>query len=250
MITIIITILFNLYNKINAYTGEMTSYGAISGNQFCGFIDNSWNYNNLMTAAINYEQIDNSLSCGLCAAITYKNKTNIVLIDNMCPECKYGDLDVSHQAWNKITGNADYSRNQIDWEFSTCDNFLKNDNNIILRPYNINYWWLSINPSNLLCGINSMYISLQNGDWIQMERKNEKMNGLYFIYQNFVKTPFKFKLINMYNEEIITEEYDKIYDVFNTGKQFNCKNADCLINVHNKQEIISEKPIPLPTPSC
>ena len=231
MITIILTILFNLFTQSNAYTGEITSYGAMNTNQFCGFIDSSWNYNNLMTAAINGKQIDNSLSCGLCAAVTYNNKTEIVLIDNMCPECKHGDLDLSQQAWEKLTGNRNFGREKASWEFVTCDRFLKDEKNIILRPYSINYWWLSINPSNLLCGMEKMFISFKDENWIEMERKNEKMNGLYFIYHNQVIPPFKFKLINLYGEEIITENYNEIQQIFNIGKQFSCSSEDCIVDI-------------------
>ncbi len=225
----------NLSVYVSAFSGDITSYGASEENQFCGFKSFSWNYNNLMTAAINMPMIDNSLSCGLCANVKYKDKIETVLIDNLCPECKFGDLDLSNQAWQKIVGNSNYGREKATWEFVECDKFIKNtseDNGgLILRPHHINYWWLSITPSNMKCGISNMFISLKeidNGAWKEMERNNNAMNGLYFIYHNNVRGEFKFKIVSKFGEEIETDSYTEIKETFFIKKQFACKETeDC-----------------------
>ena len=80
---------------IAMFTGDLTAYGADLNNGFCGFKNSSWNYNGVLTAAINQPQIDHSRSCGLCAAVSYNGKTTMILIDNLCSECKSGDLDLS-----------------------------------------------------------------------------------------------------------------------------------------------------------
>lgn len=211
----------------------MTSYGASEENQFCGFKSASWNYNNLMTAAINIHMIDNSLSCGLCANVKYKEKIETVLVDNMCPECKFGDLDLSNQAWKKLTGNSNYGREKITWEFVSCDKFIKKENSeqggLVLKPHHINYWWLAMTPSNMKCGVSNMFISFKGkSDWIQMERNNNAMNGLYFIYHNHIQGEFKFKVLSKYGEEIETDWYKEIKEVFYIGKQFKCEEMeDC-----------------------
>jgi expansin (peptidoglycan-binding protein) len=183
-----------------------------------------------MTAAINMPMIDNSLSCGMCAIVKYKDKKETVLLDNLCPECKYGDLDLSNQAWEKLTGNKNYGREKITWDFANCDKFIKPEKNgVVLTPHHINYWWLSITPSNFKCGINNMFIMFKDkGSWIEMERKNSNMNGLYFIYHAHVQGEFKFKVLSKFDEEIETDWYSEIKEEWTLGKQFKCEQAvDC-----------------------
>lgn len=220
------------------FAGDITSYGAMPENQFCGFKKNSWNYRELLTGAINIEQIDNSLTCGLCAMVEYKDKKEVILIDNLCPECKKGDIDLSHQAWKKIVGDENYSRYKAKWSFVDCEKFIMKDKGIILKPYSINYWWLSITPSNMKCGVSNMEIKFKHSEdkWITMERDNNKMNGLYFIYHAEVKPPFKFKLTSRIGDVVETDWYNEIGDVWDLGVQFDC-NSEEECGFQSKEEI-------------
>ncbi len=212
------------------FSGDITSYGAMPENQFCGFKKESWNYGELLTGAINMEQVDNSLTCGMCAMVEYKDKREIILLDNLCPECKKGDIDLSHQAWKKIVGDENYSRYKAKWSFVDCDKFVHKDKGIILKPYSVNYWWLAITPSNMKCGVSNMEIKFNHSPdkWITMERDNNKMNGLYFIYHSEVKPPFKFKITSRIGDVLETEWYNEIKDVWDLKKQFNCdKEINC-----------------------
>ncbi len=206
-----------------AFTGDLTSYDASTDNQFCGFKKESWNYDGMLTAAINNDQISNSTACGLCASVDYNGKKTTVLIDNLCPECKFGDLDLSHEAWQSVFGNTDYSRIKASWEFVECTKHLSGT--LKITPYSINYWWLSVTPSNMRCGVSEMYISFSEGSWLPMEISS-RMNGLYFIYSAHVSGPFKFKLISKLGESLETKWYDSIEQVFETGQQFNCDGLE------------------------
>jgi expansin (peptidoglycan-binding protein) len=231
----------------SAYSGDLTSYGAAPENQFCGFKSSSWNYNGLMTAALNAPMMNESLSCGLCAAVSYEGKNHAVLIDNICPECRYGDLDLSNQAWQAIVGNSNYGRMQATWEFIECDQFLLPDKQIVLKPHHINYWWLSVVPSGMKCGVSEMYISFGD-NWIGMKRSNELMNGLYFIYHEHITGKFKFKLVSALGDEIETDWYDQILETFETKKQFECI-TDCSVTIANTP-VPSVSSVPLETPAC
>lgn len=252
---IIILSLSNIYlSEVNAeYSGDITSYGASMENQFCGFKKNSWNYNGMMTAAINAPMMDNSLSCGLCASVKYKEKTVNVLLDNLCPECKFGDLDLSNEAWKELTGNNNYGREKATWEFVDCGNFLVQENaekGLILKPHHINYWWLSVTPSNMKCGINSMSILFKSDEskWMDMERNNNLMNGLYFIYHNHIVGDFKFKVVSKFGEEMITDWYSEIKDIFYVKKQFKCEEEEeC--EAYSVFEMDTPSPTPAFTPA-
>lgn len=239
-ILIISNILINI-PSLNAeydFSGDITSYGAKLSNQFCGFKENSWDYDSglKLTGAINSEQIDNSLSCGICALVEYKDKKEIILLDNLCPECKKGDIDLSHEAWKKIVGDDKYSRYKAKWSFVDCESFIFKDKGIILQPHHINYWWLAITPSNMKCGVESMQIMFKKDEkWVSMDRDNNKMNGLYFIFHAEIKTPFKFKLTSRLGDIVETEWYDKIENIWNTNLQFKCdKEVECGVNLIKK----------------
>ncbi len=206
---------------VDGFSGDITAYGATYEGGFCGFNSKSWNYKGLMTVAINQPQIDNSLTCGLCAVVSYKSKSTIVLIDNVCPECKFGDLDLSQQAWQAIVGGSNYGREKATWEFVDCESFLLQGGGIQLRPHHINYWWLAISPSSMRCGVSSMEIK-QGSNWVTMQRDNSQMNGLWFIHHAQVQIPFRFRLHSALGDVVETDDYNEIKDVWNIGKQFSC----------------------------
>ena len=49
------------------------------------------------------------------------------------------------------------------------------------------------------------------------------MNGLYFIYHNHVVGDFKFKVVSKFGEEMITDWYSEIKDIYYIKKQFKCE---------------------------
>lgn len=216
------------------FFGDMTSYGADIDNGFCGFKKDDWNYNNVLTAAINHEQIDNSLSCGKCVNIYYNNEITTALIDNICPECKYGDLDLSTELWNKVFNNNNPSRYKLEWEFTHCDNFIQDDNyNIKLRDYdpNNNYWF-ALTPFNYKCGIKDIKIQTSNdNEPVSLDRNNNYMNGLYFIYNRFIdkSIPFNITIINIYDEYILISDIYRSENIISSNKQFECnRNINCI----------------------
>ena len=225
---IILNIIF--YNQIQAFFGDATSFGGSITGGFCGFKEKSFNYESKMQVALNSEQWgNNSLNCGRCVSIQYKdNEPILALISDKCPECKYGDLDLFIEAYHKIINPISEGREKINWEFVNCPNEFVTEN-IKLRIDNINPYWLSIIPESFICGIIKMEILFDN-EWIEMDRndddagadKQNKMNGLYFIYHNFVKLPFQLKLTSMYNDIIISPKYYKIENILFTNQQFKC----------------------------
>lgn len=225
----------------DTFSGDLTAYGASTNGGFCGFNSESWLYrtdNKLMTAAINQPQQSNSLACGRCAAVTYRNKTHVILVDNLCPECKQGDLDLSQEAWQVIVGGTNYGREKASWSWSECTP-LMNDQSITIRAHHVNEWWLAVNPSNFKCGMRKMWIE-QSGKWVEMDRDNQKMNGLWFIRHAKIEYPFRFRMESILGDTVETPQYTSIQNIFpraSTGVQFKC--PDC-----------SNAPTPKPTPAC
>ncbi len=144
------------------FIGDGTAYtlGSIeSGNcnfMFSGFINASTNY-----AAINNEQWDGLRNCGRCARVqcvdqrcTNKQSAIVQILDR-CPECKFGDLDLSPSIFKELTG-SDPSRYKIQWEFIRCP-ITGNIKYCFNRGSN-NYW-TAIQPTNFADGIYKMKIN-------------------------------------------------------------------------------------------
>lgn len=216
LITIIFNYLIHLSYQINYY-GNATSYGSSQIGGSCGFKNYIYPYN----VAINAYQYNNSLSCGTCINIKYKNNNLDVIVTNICPECIFGDLDLNQESYEKLISTTQ-GRESIQWEFINCPETIINEN-IQLSILEINYYWVSVQPLNLKCEIFQIYI-LQNNNWILMERDDLKMTGLFFIYNKQLTLPFKFKLINKYLEEIESPEYYYLEYLYFLNSQFICSS--------------------------
>lgn len=220
---LILNLIYNLsYACSNielSYIGDATAFGGNSNSGFCGFKENSFLYSNKLQVALNEPQWNNSLNCGRCVSIQYENRPPLIaLISDKCQECKYGDLDLFEESYRSLISN-NYGREKIKWEFTKCNNFV--NGNIKLRIDYINRYWLSINPENFLCGFSNIEISF-GSEWIELDRNDNVMNGLYFNYNGYVQTPFKLRLTSKYNEKLITQSYNDILNILQTDLQFTC----------------------------
>ncbi len=83
----------------SVYRGEGTYYDFADGDGNCTFGPSP---DDLMVAAVNHAQYDNAALCGAYAAVTGPKGSVTVRIVDQCPECPYGDLDLSPEAFAKI----------------------------------------------------------------------------------------------------------------------------------------------------
>lgn len=209
----------NLSTNIYQFNGDATAYGGGNNWGYCGFKERSFLYSNKLEVALNSVQWNNSLNCGRCINIKYNNNPPIkALISDKCPECKYGDLDLFLESYKTII-NKPPGRENIQWNFVSCDEFI--NGNIRFRIDYINYYWLSLNPENFLCGIANIEISFGN-NWIQLDRNDNYMSGLYFNYNGYVNTPFQLKITSINHEILITQKYYQIDNILQTNFQFKC----------------------------
>jgi len=145
------------------FTGDGTAYtlGAVPyGN--CNFMRSG--YPNAATnyVAMNQEQWNGQLACGRCAEVSCadprcsdQSKTAIVQVLDRCPECKYGDLDMSPIIFKQLTG-SDPSRYKIKWRFVDCP--IVDGIYYCLHAGSSN-GWISVQPTGLVSGIKSMSIN-------------------------------------------------------------------------------------------
>ena len=119
----ILSILTFMY--VSAFEGDITFYGA-GGAGERGACMLQTGFNGITnTVAINREQFDNGNACGKCVMVYPSTQgigmtpiTNIIFatIDNECPECKFGDIDLG------LSGDG---RWQAKWDFVDCKRNLR-----------------------------------------------------------------------------------------------------------------------------
>ncbi|RLN20738.1 hypothetical protein BBJ28_00001034 [Nothophytophthora sp. Chile5] len=125
-------------------------------------------------AALNQVQWDDLANCGRCAEVSCideacvdQTATSIVQILDRCPECNYGDLDLSPTVFKTITG-SDPSRLKIRWQFVDCPN---PGNVEICVKSGSGPFWMAVQPTNTVVGVETVTI---NG------RGTTMLNGAYY----------------------------------------------------------------------
>jgi hypothetical protein len=113
--------LFLCARMLLAYEGDGTYYGD-GGAGAAGACMLERNFNNIRdTVAMNPYQFENGGACGKCIVVRGDGVglgmkpiygPIYATIDNLCPECKHGDVDL---------GLAGDGRFLIRWEFIPCD---------------------------------------------------------------------------------------------------------------------------------
>ena len=97
-------------------SGEGTYYNA-DGTGNCSFDASPAD---LMVAALNAADYQSAALCGACLAVTGPSGSVTVRVVDQCPGCKHGDLDLSPQAFQKLSPLA-AGRIPITWHQVACD---------------------------------------------------------------------------------------------------------------------------------
>jgi expansin (peptidoglycan-binding protein) len=144
-------------------TGDGTYYGATGGGA-CSYDPSP---GNLMVAAMNAPQWQNSAVCGTCVDVTGPKGTTTVRIVDLCPECKSGDLDLSEQAFVQIADKS-AGRVKITWTPVAC---------AVSGPIGIHFkdgsnaWWMAVQIRQSRLPIKN--IELQQGsNWINLKQES------------------------------------------------------------------------------
>lgn len=153
-----------MVNIAIGFTGDGTAYNLDSvpdGN--CNLLSSAESVKRNY-AALNTPQWNGLKHCGQCAQVRCIDKrcksrrTAIVQIVDRCPECKFGDLDLSPQVFTEITGSAP-SRLKVSWEFVACPNSIAMPQpEFCLKPGS-NGYWMAVQPLNFPSNVQSMKIN-------------------------------------------------------------------------------------------
>ena len=112
------------------FEGEGTHYGGVAGSAggHCGIAVDS---GDVYHAAMNHIQYDSSNACGTCVRILGpKGEVTLKIVDE-CPECKFGDIDVTTAVFPQLADMKD-GRIKIRWQYVPCP--LANDVTLMFAP--------------------------------------------------------------------------------------------------------------------
>jgi expansin (peptidoglycan-binding protein) len=143
--------------------GIATWYDA-TGAGHCGYDKSP---NDMDVAAMNAPEFNNSAVCGACAEVEGPQGTVRVRIVDSCPECAAGHLDLSKQAFTKISP-VEAGRVTTRWRLVSC---------AVEGPvrYRIkegsNPHWAAIQVRNHLLPIQKLEWQ-KNGSWAEAKREN------------------------------------------------------------------------------
>ncbi|KAH9118883.1 hypothetical protein AeMF1_008180, partial [Aphanomyces euteiches] len=132
------------------HSGDGTTYGdgdpALGNCALMKYLPSATAYH----VALNNDQYDSGANCGRCVKLSCtdsrcKNTAPVVAqIVDRCPECKQGDLDMSLQLWNAVTGYPS-DRVKITWDYVDCD--VQGGIQVCAKEGSSIYW-LYVQPGN------------------------------------------------------------------------------------------------------
>lgn len=104
-------------NYQQTHTGQGTFYGYGGGGN-CSLPKPT----DILTAAMNTADYNTAQACGACIEVTNLNTQQKVVarIDDRCPECAPGDVDLSQEAFAKISP-IEAGRIPISWRYVSCN---------------------------------------------------------------------------------------------------------------------------------
>lgn len=179
-------------------------------------------------AAINSEQWEEGAHCGRCVEVwcedsfcTNRFKPRVLKLYDLCPECSYGDLDLSNEAYEEVTGRWPH-RLKIGWRFlerEECNTHFDHGDEIrmdLKKPYNKYYrgFYFSM-AADLIDSIkldDKELTPSQFGFW-------EDFSG-----QELGEGPHKLTLTSVAGEQLETVVSDLLADTQYLGIQFSSRS--------------------------
>lgn len=168
------------------FTGEGTFYGYGGGGN-CSFPVPSKPVN---TAAMNLSQYDSSSTCGACVEVHGQRGSLVVTIEDICHECRFGDLDLSIDAFPKIGNPAD-GRIPIRWRIIPCQ---------VSSPISFHFkegssaYWTAVQVRDSRYPIARFEVSVA-GAYLKVHRE---MYNYFLMPQGMGPGPYDFRVTDMY----------------------------------------------------
>lgn len=223
---ILLSILVNVIHSLQdseqisqCANGIATYYGASDGGN-CGFGNI---VGTIDTVAVGGEIYDKSNGCGICYEVFGEKGSKIVMVADSCPSCDSVQstgkihLDLDQRVFPSIDevskGKVGVSLRMVPCQVS---------GNVILHITETNNYYFDAYATNHKIGIKGLQISINNGNFIDVERKS---HNRFVYFNNEQISNVRVKLISISNEEIICYNQNAITKGdYDCGAQFAVKN--------------------------
>ena len=150
---------------------------------------------NLMVAAMNWPEFNNSAACGSYIYVQGPKGAVTVRIVDLCPECLAGHLDLSREAFAKIANIVD-GRVNIKWQvvspaISGPIAFHFKDGS--------NQWWTAVQVRNHRNPVAKLEYRNNSGQWVNVSRTDYN----YFVQASGMGPgPYTFRVTDVYGNVI------------------------------------------------
>ncbi len=186
---------FAVFADSSVHTGEGTFYGYGGGGN-CSF---PMPDDTIYTAAMNATDYDGSAACGAVIEVTNMNtnQTVTVRIDDQCPECAKGDVDLDQDAFAEISPLV-AGRIPISWKYVANE---QAGNMKLYFKEGSSQWWTAIQVRDHKYPIVAMSyrVSGSGNDYTQLERKPYN----YFVKNNgFGIGPYDFLITDFWGQTV------------------------------------------------
>lgn len=191
------------------HQGEATFYSDSTFGH-CGFPTAQQQYYH---GAMNHEDYDTAASCGTWVHITGPIGEVTAFIDDECPECKKGDLDLGPRTFGTI-GKLGDGRIPISWRY-------------VEAPVNgpIQYFWkdgsskwhIELQIRNHRYAIDKVDICIPPGDWIPMPRQTYN----FFVLGGGVNAnpgPYAIRVTDIFGQQLVDSNVALVAEQVVDGK--------------------------------
>ncbi|SHO59042.1 expansin EXLX1 family cellulose-binding protein [Vibrio quintilis] len=192
--------------------GEGTFYGYGGGGN-CSFPKDD----SILTVAMNAVDYDGSAACGAVIEVTSENTgaSVIVRVDDQCPECKKGDLDLDQKAFAKIDSIPE-GRIPVKWHYIA--NNQAGDMKLYFKEGS-SQWWTAVQVRDHMYPITKVeYRRSGDNQYINLPRKPYN----YFLAERgFGVGPYDFRITDFYGQVVEVSNIPfKVTTEIDTGVQF------------------------------
>lgn len=191
------------------HTGQATFYSDTTFGH-CGFPTSQQQYYH---GAMNHEDYDTAASCGTWVHITGPLGEVTAFIDDECPECKKGDIDLGPRTF-VVIGDLKDGRIPISWRYVEAP---------VTGP--IQYFWkdgssqwhIEVQIRNYRYAINNVEISIPPGNWIAMPRRTYN----FFVLEGGVSSkpgPYALRVTDIFGQQLVDSNVTLIAEQVVDGK--------------------------------
>jgi expansin (peptidoglycan-binding protein) len=182
------------------FTGEGTFYDYAGGGN-CSFENPN---TPVYTGAMNEEQYSNAITCGACIEVTGSLGTVTISIEDRCPECLYGDIDLSPSAFELIDDLTN-GRVPISWKIVACP---YSDPVKFRFKEGSSQYWTAVQVRNHVYPVAKLEYKV-NGSYVEIAREDYN----YFVVSSGMGSgPYDFRITDIYDNAIEEENIPLLLD--------------------------------------